>query len=158
MPRFLANEMEKKRKGIETYRSTRFVVVQIHLLAQIPSPFAGVDEFAGELEAVADVVGTTTPFPVPHGGWWSRLVGIVAGTRLDAALATRSRDAVSHSRAGDGVDEGGLSTTCNTMQKKKKALKLSFLNEIHGDNLTRRRDVYYLQFYTGLLFIGQRDS
>lgn len=40
-------------------------------------------------------------------------MSIVAGTGLDAAFAARSRDAVSHCSASDGVDERGLSTTCN---------------------------------------------
>lgn len=40
-------------------------------------------------------------------------MSVVAGTGLDAAFAARSRDAVSHCSASDGVDEGGLSTTCN---------------------------------------------
>lgn len=38
-------------------------------------------------------------------------MSIVAGTGLDAAFAARSRDAVSHCSASDGVDERGLSTT-----------------------------------------------
>lgn len=87
--------------------------MKIHLFAQISTAFARVHEFTGEFETVTDVVRTTTPFPIARGGWWSRLVSIVAGTGLDAAFAARSRDAVSHRSASDGVDEGGLSTTCN---------------------------------------------
>lgn len=87
--------------------------MQVHLLAEIPATFAGVDEFAGELEAVADVVGAATPFPVSHGGRCARLVSVIAGARLNAALAACPRDTVSHRRARDGVDEGGLPTSCN---------------------------------------------
>lgn len=105
--------VRREKDGRKTYRSAGLVVVQIHLLAQISATLPRVDEFAGELEPVADVVRTATPFPIPRAGWWPRLVGIVAGARLDAALAARSRDAVSHGGARDGVDEGGLSTTCN---------------------------------------------
>ena len=92
-------------------RSASLVVVQVHLLAQVPSALASIDELAGELEAVAYVVRTTTPFPVARRGWCSGLVGIVAGARLDAAFAAGSRDAMSHGRARDGVDEGGLSAS-----------------------------------------------
>lgn len=87
--------------------------MQVHLLAQVPPAFTGIDELAGEFEPVTDVVRATTPFPVSHRGRCARLVGVVARARLDAALAARSRDAVSHGRARDGVDEGGLATSCN---------------------------------------------
>ena len=45
---------------------------------------------------------------------------VVAGARLDAALAARSRDAVRHRRARDGVDEGGLSTACKPCDNSVK--------------------------------------
>lgn len=85
--------------------------MQIHLFAEVSTTFAGINEFAGELEAVSDVIRATTPFPIPSGGWCAWLVSIVTGTRLNAALAACSRDTVSHSRARDGIDESGLSTT-----------------------------------------------
>lgn len=103
----------------ETYRSTGLVVVEVHFLPKISAAFSGIDELAGKLDAVSDVVRTATPFPVSNGGGCARLVGIVAGTRLDAALAARSRDAVSHSCAHDGVDEGGLSASCESSKIKR---------------------------------------
>lgn len=66
---FLLRKGGHKNQGEKrAYRSTGLVVVQIHLLAEIPTALAGIDEFARELEAVADVVRATTPFPVPNGG------------------------------------------------------------------------------------------
>ena len=47
-----------------TYRSASLVVVNVHLLTQIATPLSDVDELAGELEAVTDVVGATAPLPV----------------------------------------------------------------------------------------------
>ena len=109
-----------KKDERETHRSAGFVVVQIHLLAQISTTLSGVDEFTGELEPVADVVRASTPFPVTRGGRCPRLMRVVAGARLDAALAARSRDAVRHRRARDGVDEGGLSTACKPCDNSVK--------------------------------------
>lgn len=92
-------------------RSSGFVVVQIHLLPQISAALSRIDEFTGELEAVTDVVGTTTPFPVANTGRCSRLMSVVAGAGLNASFAARSRYAVGHRGAGYRVDESGLPTT-----------------------------------------------
>lgn len=115
-----------KRKSltyIHTYRSSGFVVVKIHLLSEAAPSFSGVDELPGELVAEADVVRTAAPLPVANAlrrrrgagvGRAPRLVTVVAGTRLDAALAARPRHGVRHRRAGDGVNERRLSTPCQT--------------------------------------------
>ena len=93
--------------------------MNVHLLPQIAAPFADIHELAGELEAVADIVGAAPPFPVPqawHGNgdmWRPRLVAVITRARLDATLAARPGDCVRHPRTHDGVDEGRFSTTCN---------------------------------------------
>jgi hypothetical protein len=45
-----------------TYRTSRFVVVQVHFLTQWTSSFAGVDKFPGEFVAKNDIIGASTPF------------------------------------------------------------------------------------------------
>jgi len=92
--------------------------VQIHLLAQIATPLAGIDELPGELESESDVVGAAAPLPVPHTGhtarlvvglWGSRLVAVIAGAGLDAPFTAGPGDRVGHRRTGDCVDEARLS-------------------------------------------------
>ena len=101
-----------------THRSASLVVVNVHLLSQITSPFSDIDELARELEAVADVVGATTPFPVAQSWhsngdlWRPRLVTVVTRARLDATLAARPGYRVRHPRTHDGVDESCFSATC----------------------------------------------
>lgn len=51
-----------------SYRSAGFIVMQIHLLAEVSAAFASIDEFARELEAVSDVIRATTPFPILNSG------------------------------------------------------------------------------------------
>ena len=102
-----------------TYRSACLVVVEVHLLAQVAAALAGVHEFSGELEAVADVVGAAAPLPVPqavHGGdlGGPGLVAVVTRTGLYAALTARPGDGVRHAGARDRIYERRLSAPCNT--------------------------------------------
>lgn len=93
--------------------------MNVHLLSKISAPFADVHELAGELEAVADIVGAAPPLPVAqawhgHGDMWRpRLVAVITSAGLDATLAARPGDRVRHSRTHDSVDERRFSTTCN---------------------------------------------
>jgi len=92
--------------------------VNVHLLPQIATPFSDIDELAGELEAVADVVGAAAPLPVAQAWhsnrdlWRPRLVTVVTRARLDATLAARPGYRVRHPRTHDGVDERRFSATC----------------------------------------------
>ena len=101
-----------------TYHSASLVVVNVHLLSQIATPFSDIDELAGELEAVADVVGAAAPLPVAQAWhsngdlWRPRLVTVVTRARLDATLAARPGYRVRHPRTHDGVDERRFSATC----------------------------------------------
>lgn len=52
-------------KRADTYHSSSFVVVQIHLLPEAPPPLASIHEFSAELESKGDVIRASTPFPVP---------------------------------------------------------------------------------------------
>lgn len=101
--------------------------MQIHLLAQIPTAFAGVDEFARELEAEPDVVRASAPFPVTYVGhsaaaghlWRLGVVTVVARARLDRTLGARARYRVRHGGAGDRIEKGGLTTSCKKGDKPK---------------------------------------
>lgn len=66
------------------------------------------------------------------------MVSVVAGAGLDAAFAARSRDAVSHCSASDGVDEGGLSTTCNKIYRYR--YNSGYVSSFH---LVRRKYISY---------------
>lgn len=96
--------------------------MQVHLLPDVPSPLSRIDEFPGELESESDIVGAAAPLPVPdprrapagpgpRGLYSPGLVAVVTGAGLNAALGTGASYCVSHSSAGDGVDEGGLTAT-----------------------------------------------
>lgn len=104
-----------------TYRSSRLVVVQIHLLAQIAAAFPGVDELPREFEAEANVVGAAAPLPVADPGGTGRrsprlrrprLVAVITGAGFDGAFAASSRHRVRYRCTGDGIDEPGFSTSC----------------------------------------------
>jgi hypothetical protein len=130
--------------------SASLVVVNVHLLPQIATPFSDIDELAGELEAVADVVGAAAPLPVAQAWhsngdlWRPRLVTVVTRARLDATLAARPGYRVRHPRTHDGVDESRFSATsinnfskeifapqkifCGTIPSSVTKLELAFLN------------------------------
>jgi hypothetical protein len=101
-----------------THRSASLVVVNVHLLAQISASFSDIHELTRELEAVADVVGATAPFPISQAWhsngdmWRPRLVTVITRARFDATLAARPGYRVCDPRTHDGVDEGRFSATC----------------------------------------------
>ena len=82
--------------------------MKVHLLPEVPAAFASIDELAGESEAVADVVAAAAPLPVAYTRRSSRLVRVIAGAGLYAALAAGSGDAVRHRGARYRVDERRL--------------------------------------------------
>lgn len=106
-----------------SHRSSRFVVVQVHLLPQGPATLSRVHELSGELVAEANVVGAAAPLPVSDAGGGdgprvgvgaaAGLMAVVARAGLYAALAAGACNRVRHRRTRDGVDERCLSTTCN---------------------------------------------
>lgn len=106
-----------------SHRSSRFVVVQVHLLPQGSAALSRVHELSGELVAEADVVGAAAPLPVSDAGGGdgprvgvgaaAGLMAVVARAGLYAALAAGACDRVRHRCTRDGVDERCLSTTCN---------------------------------------------
>lgn len=60
--------------------------MQIHLLAEVASPLAGVDKVPGELDAETNVVRAAAPFPVRSLGilrLMIELMAVVASAGLD---------------------------------------------------------------------------
>jgi len=112
-----------------TYRSARLIVVKIHLLAKIATTFAGVHELARELEAEANVIRASAPFPVPNSGhtarlmiglWWARLVAVIAGAGLNAALAAGTSYRMGHSGTRDCIDEARLTAACKKHKRERE--------------------------------------
>lgn len=110
-----------------TYRTTRLVVVQIHLLAQIASTFASIDKFTREFETESNVVRAAAPLPIPYSsdaaGLMIRLGGaclvtVVAGAGFDGALAAGAGNRVGHSGAGDGIDEARFAAACKEERER----------------------------------------
>lgn len=104
-----------------TYRTTRLVIVQIHLLAQIATTLAGIDKFAREFETESDVVRAAAPLPIPYARYATGLMirlrraclmTVVAGAGFDGALAAGTRNRVGHSGAGDRIDEARFAAAC----------------------------------------------
>jgi hypothetical protein len=120
-----------------THRSASLVVMNVHLLTQVPTPLARVHELAGELEAVADIVRAPPPLPVEqtrNGGGrlrCPRLVAVVTRAGLNTSLAARPCYCVRHPRAGNGVDEGRFSTTCNSQWHIQLLEPFSLVELIH---------------------------
>lgn len=101
-----------------THPSSGLVVVQVHLLPQVPPPLAGVHELPAEFEAEVYVVRASAPVPLAPAapdrvglGPAAPAAGVVAVAGADRALAARPRDGVGDGRARDRVDERGLATT-----------------------------------------------
>lgn len=106
-----------------TYRTSRFIVVQVHFLAQTSTSLSGVDEFARKFESEADVVRAAAPFPISDAGHIVQrgfrrplafgLMTIIARTWLDAAFGTRSGNGVSDSCTRYCVNESCFPTSWN---------------------------------------------
>lgn len=117
-----------------TYRSASFIVMKVHFLSQRLPSFARIDKFPTESESEADVVAATPPFPNSDVGGCSSTrpvrcavdVRIVAGAGLDGAFCACARDRVRHSCAGDGVNEGGFTATCEKIYKYKSTLSFFY--------------------------------
>lgn len=107
--------------AIDTYRSTSFIVVQVHFFSQCFPSFACVDKFPAESEAEADVVAASAPFPNAHIGGDSSsravrrsvYVRVVTCARLDRAFSASAGHSMCHSSAGYCIDKSCFSTTCN---------------------------------------------
>lgn len=104
-----------------TYRSARFVVMEVHFFSEGFPSFAGVDEFPAESESEADIVAATAPFPYTDvgcrcgAGPVRRAVDmrVVTGAGLDGALGARSGHRVGHTRTCYGVNESRFTASCN---------------------------------------------
>lgn len=103
-----------------TYRSSGFVVVKVHLLAQIATSFAGVDKFSREFKAETNIVRAAAPFPVAHSGgtgrwrsglWRPRLMTIITGARLNGAFAASSRHRMRNRCTCDGINKSSLTAS-----------------------------------------------
>lgn len=114
-----------------TYRTTRLVIVQIHLLAQIASTFPSIDKFAREFETESNVVRAAAPLPIPYSsdaaGLMIRLGGaclvtVVAGAGFDGALAAGAGNRVGHSGAGDGIDEARFAAACKRERERERGI------------------------------------
>lgn len=106
----------------KTHHTTSLIVVQIHLFAQCPATFTSIHEFTWKFKTEANVIRTTTPFPVTHSRrHWTYaihlrrawLMAVVTCARLNWTLAAGTSYWVCHCGAGDGVDECCFSTTWN---------------------------------------------
>lgn len=88
------NQEEDQEVEEVSHHSSGLVVVQVHLLALVPTAFSGVHKVPGEFDAEADVVRAASPLPVSSLGILRlvvELVAVVASARLDRSLAARLR-------------------------------------------------------------------
>ena len=80
--------------------------MQVHLLAKVTAALACINELTREPKAVADVVGTATPFPIADASGSTGLVRVVARTGLNASFAASSRYTMRHRCTRYCVNEG----------------------------------------------------
>lgn len=121
-----------------THPSSSFVVMQIHLLPQIPAPFPCVHEFPAEFEPKIYIVRTPAPIPFPcavtssaaastKGGCAcylrsASMMSVITVTGTNGTFTTSSSYGMCDCCTCYGIDEGSLSTTCN------KTCKLCYWN------------------------------